>query len=46
MKKEIVLTALSTIFGVGSVVVNVISEKNRIDETAKKAAKIVMSNKK
>lgn len=42
--KKQLLTGLSAIFGVGAFVVNVLSKKDEMNETAAKAAEIVMEN--
>lgn len=42
--KKAVLTGLSALFGVGAFVVNTLTKKNELDQTAEKAAKIVMEN--
>lgn len=41
---KLALTALSAIFGAGAFVIDVLSKKNEANETAEKAAKIVMEN--
>lgn len=40
--KNAILTGLSALFGVGAFLVNVATKKNEMDQTAEKAAKIVM----
>lgn len=40
--KKAVLTGLSALFGAGAFVVNILSKKDEQNETAEKAAKIVM----
>lgn len=40
--KKAVLTGLSAAFGVGAFVVNVLTKKDEMNETAEKAAKIAM----
>lgn len=42
--KKAVLSGLSALFGVGAFFVNMATKKNEMDETAAKAAKIVMEN--
>lgn len=42
--KKLVLTGLSALFGVGAFVVNTLSKKDEMNETAAKAADIVMEN--
>lgn len=44
LDKKAVLTGLSALFGIGAFFVNVATKKNEMDETAAKAAKIVMDN--
>lgn len=40
--KKLILTGLSALFGVGAFVVDMLSENNKVNEAAEKAAKIVM----
>jgi hypothetical protein len=42
--KKMVLTGLSALCGAGAFIVNLLSKKDEMDQTAAKAAEIVMEN--